>query len=274
MIFVTKNKVITSVLLTVIFIILMYHSIIAKYIHESFSIDDNKIGIHIINMDKDKERYNKIMKLYLKSDLPNDKMIRYPAVLGKKIEIEKWLSTDALNELYLLEKNGYRTHHHSLTRGAIGCFLSHYYLAKKLLDDNVDTYLVLEDDTRIYTNTFQKIKNVLENAPEDWDIILFYTIRAVGRKENADLNKLKSFWGTNCYIINKKGAKKFVDEVNKNKIDGQIDSYLSRMIQQEKMKIYASKTHFVSPNSTESNIQVILKPKKGVDPYNFKGYKI
>ena len=91
---------------------------------------------------------------------------------------------------------------------------------------------------------------------------------------NKKINKLKSFWGTNCYIINKKGAQKFVEESDANKIDGQIDSYLSRMIQQNKMNIYATKKHLVKSNALDTNIQVILKPLKDVNPYNFKGYII
>ena len=66
--FVTKNKVIIAVLLTIIFTILFYHSIIVKYIHihESFTLDENKLGIYVINMNKDKERYNKLVKFYIK----------------------------------------------------------------------------------------------------------------------------------------------------------------------------------------------------------------
>ena len=275
--FVTKNKVIIAVLLTIIFTILFYHSIIVKYIHihESFTLDENKLGIYVINMNKDKERYNKLVNYYLKSDFPNNRLNRFPGIVGKEIPEKNWLTTDAISELQLLEKNGYRTHHHNLTRGAIGCFLSHYYLAKKLLQDKTyDNYLILEDDTMIFPNTFNKISQTLHEVPNDWDIILFYTIRAVGKKYNEKLNKIKSFWGMNCYIINKRGAQKFIDEVDKNKIDGQVDCYLSRMIQQQKINIFASKKHFASSNSTDTNIQTILKPKKGIDPYDFKGYKM
>ena len=78
----------------------------------------------------------------------------------------------------------------------------------------------------------------------------------------------------NCYIINKTGAKKLIDEVEKNKIDGQIDCYLSKMIQQDKIKIYASNGNYVSSNSKDSNIQTLLKQVKGVDPYNYHGYQM
>ena len=271
---VSKNRLIIAILLTIIFTILLYHSLIVKYINEGFSISHDDIAFYVINMDKDKERYEKIINNYKNSDFPSNKLIRYPAVIGKEVNIDDWLSSDAISELNLMERNGYRTHHHSLSRGGIGCFLSHYNLAKKLVNDSVNSYLVFEDDTRIHNDTYDKIQKSIENAPDDWDMILFYTVRAVGRGENGELNRIKSFWGLNCYIINKNAAKKIIKEVNETKIDGQIDSYLSRMIQQDKLKVYASKTHFVSPNSTDSNIQTILKPRVGIDPFDFKGYKI
>ena len=89
-----------------------------------------------------------------------------------------------------------------------------------------------------------------------------------------DFNRLKSFWGMNCYIINKEGARKFIDEVRKTQIDGQVDCYLSRMIQQKKINIYSTKTHLVSSNSNDTNIQTLLKPIKNVDPYDYKGYRV
>ena len=170
--------------------------------------------------------------------------------------------------------NGYRTYHYQLTYGGIGCFLSHYNLAKQLLNEkgNVDIYIVFEDDTAIPRNLLFHIEKYISELPTDWDYLMFYTIRANGKSITNKLNKLKSFWGLNGYIINKKGARKLVEETNTNKIDGQIDSYLSRMIQQNKMNIYATKKHLVKSNAEDTNIQVILKPIKGVNPYDFKRY--
>ena len=273
---ITKNRVLIAFLLTIIFSILLWKTAIVNYFiqKEGLEINDSP-KIFIVNIDKYKERYAKILKYLKNSDFSDEKYTRFSAIVGKKIPPEKWLTSDALNDLHLIEKNGYRTHHHSITRGGIGCFLSHYYLAKQLLNDsNTNTYLILEDDTAILPNTYEQIKRSLKQAPKKWDIIMFYTIRAVGHNENDTFHKLKSFWGLNCYLINKEGAKKFVNEVDNNKIDGQVDSYLSRMIQQNKINIYSTKTQYVSPSSTETNIQAFLKPKKGIDPHDFKGYKI
>jgi collagen beta-1,O-galactosyltransferase len=271
---VTKNRVIIAILLTIIFSILFWRSSLLKQPQEGLT-NELKLRLFVINMDKDKERYQKLLKHYKNSDLTRLSINRYEAVVGKKVSPETWLSKDALTDLQLIEKNGFRTHHHSVTRGGLGCFLSHYNLAKQLMNDqSVEGYLIFEDDTTMLPSTYNQITESLENAPKDWDMLLFYTIRAVGRSENENFNKLKSFWGMNCYILSKNGAKKFVKEVDETKIDGQVDCYLSRMIQQKKMNIYSSKTHFVSSNSTDTNIQTLLKPQQNIDPYDYKGYRV
>lgn len=234
------------------------------------------VKTYVINLDKDTKRYTKLLNYYQKSDLSDIPLERYSAVVGLSVDPSEWLSSDALTEMNQVMTNGYRTHHHQLTMGGLGCFLSHYNLAKQLLSDNksVDAYLILEDDTAVPENISAYIEDYLADAPDDWDYILFYTIRATGGSATKTMNRLKSFWGLNGYLINKRGAQKLIDEIDVNKIDGQIDSYLSRMIQQNKLSVYATKKHLVKSNAIDTNIQVILKPIQGVNPFNFKGYII
>lgn len=272
----SRNRVLICILLLIIFSILLWRSRIFHRIEALENppmVGNMKYRTYVINMDKDVERYNKIASYYHNSDLSELPLERYSAVVGKNVEPTDWLTDDAINDFKQVLSNGYRTHHYQLTYGGIGCFLSHYNLAKQLLSEkNVDAYIVFEDDTAIPRNLLSHIERQMSELPEDWDYLMFYTIRANGDPITNKLNKLKSFWGLNGYIINKKGARKLVEETNTNKIDGQIDSYLSRMIQQNKMNIYATKKHLVKSNAVDTNIQVILKPLKGVNPYDFKGY--
>lgn len=273
----SRNRVLICILLLIIFSILLWRSRIFHRIEALENppmVGNLKYRTYVINMDKDVERYNKIASYYHNSDLSELPLERYSAVVGKNVEPSDWLTDDAINDFKQVLNNGYRTHHYQLTYGGIGCFLSHYNLAKQLLGEkkNVDAYIVFEDDTAIPRNLLSHIERNISELPEDWDYLMFYTIRANGEPSTNKLNKLKSFWGLNGYIINKKGARKLVEETNTNKIDGQIDSYLSRMIQQKKMNVYATKKHLVKSNAQDTNIQVILKPLKGVNPYDFKGY--
>ena len=242
---------------------------------EMFKNSNIKLKNYVINLDKDRNRYKKFLLSYHTSDITIQKLNRFSAIVGQKVDPYEWLTSDSLTELHLTEKNGYRIYHHSLTRGAIGCFLSHYYLAKNLLFDiSNEAYLIFEDDTTLLPMTYSFITDSIKEAPNNWDYLIFYTIHAVGESENKLFNRLKSFWGMNCYVVNKKGAQKLVNEVEKYKIDGQIDSYLSKMAQQNKLNIYSSKFNYAICNSQDTNIQISLKAVNGIDPFNYNGFKI
>jgi len=269
---ISRNQIVIIILIFIIMIVLITTN---KTKSENFQNENLNIKSFVINLDKDTKRYNNFIQQYNKNNISTYPVERYSAVVGKNVKQGDWLTDDTLQKLYTIEKNGYRTHHHDITRGGTGCFISHYNLAKRLINDSEnDAYLIFEDDTTFLSDTHGKIQSALKKLPENWDMVLFYTSRAVGRKENESFNKIKSFWGMVCYIINKKGAEKLIKEVEENKIDGQIDCYLSKMIQQGKINIYSSNKRFVIMKGKDTNIQMRVKIQKGVDPYDYNGYKL
>jgi GR25 family glycosyltransferase involved in LPS biosynthesis len=284
-------------ILVVIFVLVsfcflyFYHSIIGAKPVDTLKHGSIQPRTFCINLDKDSHRYDNLQLSYYASDMKRVQLERYPAILGSTINIEQWLSPSAMNEFYVVKKNGYRTHHYQLTSGAVGCFLSHYYLAKQLVDDSsTDTYLILEDDVQLLPSAYTIMMQELEHAPDDWDLIAFYYHRVIGEPVGkltknsisdgaADSNlyrfqRVDGFWGTGTYLINKKGAKKFVDEVEHNKIDGQIDAYLSRMSQQNKIRLYASNIHISKNVGRDTNIQIEINPISGMNPFDFKGFLV
>lgn len=240
-------------------------------------ITKKNITSYIINMDKNKDRFKKVIENYKKSDINEIPYKRYSAVIGKNVDIHKWLTDEAIVELKQVENKKYRNYHYQLTRGAIGCFLSHYSLAKQLLSDHQnDYYFNLEDDIYIEKSGFKRLQEALVNAPPDWDFILFgYNRLLYSEIINNNFACVTGFWGTHGMLMNKKGARKLVDEVDQNKMDGQIDAYMSRMAQQGKLVIYAYRYPiFKTYNDLISDIQIPIKPKKDIDPFNFRGYKV
>ena len=124
--------------------------------------------------------------------------------------------------------------------------------------------------------SFKKLQEALINAPENWDLILLgYNRLLYSKIINNDFARVTGFWGTHGLLFNKKGAKKFVEEVDQIKIDGQIDAYLARMAQQGKLSVYAYRHPiFFTYNNVLSDIQIPLKPRKGIDPFEYRGYKV
>jgi GR25 family glycosyltransferase involved in LPS biosynthesis len=267
------KHVVFLLLLIVVFYVLI---ILLNHFPDHFDktiITPKNTTAYVINLDKNPDRLEEFTKTYNQSDIHEIQLTRFPAIWGKNVNTEEWLSPEAIEELNQVERKGYRTYHYQLTRGAIGCFLSHYTLAKKLLEDKRnDYYIIMEDDIAINPKGFKEIQETLLNVPEDWDIILFGFLRIIHPEYVGNFIKPNGFWGTHGYLINKKGAKKFVDETNLNKIDGQVDAYFSRMIQQQKINIYAHKKHIFFPIGRTSNIQTGLRIREGIDPFNYKGY--
>ena len=246
----------------------------ADFTSEDHLIKNTKV--FYINLDKNVKRKNELIQSYNNSDLQIMPLNRFPAILGKTVDLDNWLTSDAIEQVRKTERTQIRSHHYQLTLGAVGCFLSHYTLAKQLLaDKEADYYLIFEDDISFNENILSEIKRYLSIAPRDWDIIQLSTLRNINYNVVGEFYQPSGFWGMQSYFLNKKGAKKLIDEVEKHKIDGQIDAYLSRMIQRNKINVYITQKRlfFGNSNGMESDIQCkLMKNSPSDNPFNYKGY--
>ena len=275
------NKYKKNVFVLVIFVLVVFVLTIQWFIYlfnkpvkENFSDQlTNKTKAFYINLDKNNTRNLNLIESYNNSDLKEMLLSRFSAIVGKNVDLEQWLTPQAIIQVNQTEKTKKRTHHYQLTRGAVGCFLSHYFLAKQLLKESseVEYYLIFEDDINFNQNILSEIKRYLSVAPSDWDIIHFSNTRKTNYSMEGDFFKPAGFWGMLSYILNKKGAEKIVKEVEANKIDGQIDAYLSRMIQQDKINIYIANKRLIYYINNGSDIQTPIY--NTIDnPFNYKGY--
>ena len=70
-------------------------------------------------------------------------------------------------------------HGRPLTFGEIGCFMSHYNIWMEIVERNLDTVLVLEDDIRFEAFFRAKLEYLLaelRTIPDKWDLVY------IGRK--------------------------------------------------------------------------------------------
>lgn len=70
-------------------------------------------------------------------------------------------------------KRGKRTYHSELISGAIGCYLSHIRIYKKIVEDNIPYAIIFEDDVRFLDPEYifwKKINSL--NIPNDTDIFI------------------------------------------------------------------------------------------------------
>lgn len=236
---------------------LFFFALIALLITLTTTDTHKKISIWTVNLDEKKDRWLSVQRLYELSDLnPTIPLYRFPAISGKNIDPRLYLSDEALEDLYKIEQSGYRTKHHQLSRGAIGCYLSHLQLFKQLLQSNDDMYLILEDDAVIFPQSMRRLQDVIQHAPCDWDIILLTYIRMRGLRVNDVYSKVHGMWGTTGYIVNRKGASTFIKNTDETNIDAQIDIYLGYLSQRGILNIYALHEQMIHTLDEDSDIQV------------------
>ena len=97
------------------------------------NIDTNNIrknnsidcSIYVINLVKNKDKLENFFDYYYNSDLSNYELNVYPAVIGKDLDLMKYVSSSIYNDIIMTETNNTRTDHNKFTRGAVGCYLSH-----------------------------------------------------------------------------------------------------------------------------------------------------
>ena len=79
------------------------------------------------------------------------------------------LSEAAIAEVFD-RKRAQSGYHYELTRGEIGCYLSHLKAWQTILEQDLDYAVILEDDV-VLTDSFRFLPQTLAKLNDDWDLI-------------------------------------------------------------------------------------------------------
>ncbi len=269
------NDVIITLLLVLLYLIVigyMYYLITSKLVpirsHKTDNLGiTNSLVCYVINLPKDSDRLSNFTRLYRDSDLNSHSLITVEGVNGRALAIQDYITPDAYNEIELIEKNNYRTKHHQLTRGAVGCYLSHLKAQNLIMDSGNYFGVIFEDDALITPNVHAAIQYSLRIIPVDWDIILLGSI-AFTYTDHELYRKIKSFWGLWGYMINIKAIATLQQYAGKP-FDRQIDHQVTKLISEGKLKVYAPPQDYVfQSRDFGSNIQTPLKHVEGINPFD------
>jgi len=207
----------------------------AQFNDDSKKNTNNKINkIKIINLERRKDRKEKIVKNLTEAQIETNTYEFITATDWKTLK-----PTHFLKDLF--QGNDFRSN-----GGAIGCALSHYNLWKQLMNDkDNEYYLIMEDDFTLCPNFKEKLDKLIKDKCflEKDVIFLGYHMFEKYRKQNFDtynvfnddsykiveLNQKFYIGGYFSYSINKAGAKKLLDYIEKNGIKHGID-YLNKII--------------------------------------------
>jgi len=193
----------------------------------------DSLPIWVINLENKSDRWKNILNSIQKSGLPLENVFRLDAINSTTMspaELKNILSPEAFKQLF--SNLIYRTSHSQLTLGAVGCYLSHIELWKKLLVSNNSHFLIFEDDTKLSSDFLQTANHVLKHIPDDFDFLFLGSIVSPTDEVLSDTNVIKnkfttliSVYGTHAYIISKKAVQKLLPlsfPINK-----QFDSFIS-----------------------------------------------
>ncbi|QOI90257.1 hypothetical protein QKU58_gp074 [Pyramimonas orientalis virus] len=211
---------------------------------------------YLINLKRRPDRLKNFLVHYNTSDLKKNEIIKFDAIDGSKLNVDSVpLSELALAELQQLETTGFRTKHYQLTKGAIGCYLSHVKIWENILKNNYDTCLIFEDDAQVPTDIKKQISTEMEHMPVDWDIVLFgYICKKCMKYENY--LEVERFMLTHCYLIKKSAIVKIMNSNTLFPITQQIDSLMSEL--SSVVNIYSAKDKIVKQFSSRTDIQAPL----------------
>jgi len=139
----------------------------------------NSILIFIINLKQDTLRKKHMQELCKKYNLQVEFI---EAVDGRA------LNTNKVEKVYsskkAIDKIG-----RELSRGEIGCALSHKKIYQRIVDENISEAIVLEDDINFNKELLEILQKV-DNFPNRWNIVLLGHHACLAR----DLETCCSFW--------------------------------------------------------------------------------
>uniref|UniRef100_A0A8C8JGK8 procollagen galactosyltransferase n=1 Tax=Oncorhynchus tshawytscha TaxID=74940 RepID=A0A8C8JGK8_ONCTS len=168
--------------------------------------------VFMINLKKRTDRRDRMLRTLYEQEIAC-KVIQ--AVDGKAMNISE------INALGIHMLPGYSDPYHGrpLTKGELGCFLSHYNIWKEIAERGLKSSLVIEDDLRFEVFFKRRLMNLMsevESQGLDWDLIYIGRKRMqVDRPEKSvpNIHNLVeadySYW-TLGYMMSLQGAQKLL----------------------------------------------------------------
>ena len=166
-----------------------------------------------INLDRRPDRNNNVIEQLNKLNLlPISE--RFSAIDGKTLNIDnidrKIITQNGINNA---KKSDILYTH--LTPGAIGCAMSHQAIYKKIVNENINRCLILEDDITFIEDFQNKLNNLEKEITDDFDLF-FLGYHRVSQYDtinfiSKNIHKFITIYGLFGYIVTKKGAQKLLE---------------------------------------------------------------
>ena len=233
---------------------------------------EQKIHFYCINLKNRTDRWETFSSQPAIQDIKaKHHFDRFEAVSGSTVDVQND-SRISLRTKRNIKESTRREHSDINTAGAIGCYLSHTDLWRKVADGSEPFAVIFEDDTKLPDNflaTFERCfydKNLLPDMPDVWTFSYgwWFYYNGKGEKYPQDIpENIRGPWilntcpgGLNGYFITKEGAKKLLDTAFP--IDMHVDMYICMCAELRRIKCVAHKKLILSllSESEKSDIQL------------------
>ena len=222
--------------------------------------------MYVINLDRMPERMSKFMARLASTDMAGLAPIRLSAIDGRKIEVERYVTPAALAQLQRAERLGYRERHYELTRGGVGCALSHRAAWERLVQSDKDQAMICEDDAELDSSTLRNLHVQLAGIPDDWDILLlgYWCVKCTSFSTHKEMQR---FFGLHSYLIRRRAVAK-IRSYTGDTVAQQEDSMLSDMCSEGRLRVYGLPEKLAVQTGGDTSVQMPLRRGKSVsDPW-------
>jgi GR25 family glycosyltransferase involved in LPS biosynthesis len=143
--------------------------------------------------------------------------------------------------------------------GSIGCFLSHYFLWKHIVEHNIDYALILEDDI-VVRRPFVSHVNKLIQAVPDCDLIYIghcldtRSGHRVAVVDDLNLYKTVESLCTHAYVVSQKGASKLIQYIENYVSFDTIDKRMLTAVREGILTAYSVQPKIIGQNGMTSTI--------------------
>jgi len=221
--------------------------------------------IYIINLEKDKERYEKSIKQLRDYKLNNYNFIK--AINGNNLNNNEFKSYTSDIGYYITSPS------------MVGCGMSHIKTWEKIVQNNIQYSLILEDDFIFKENFLNDFNELIRNVPDNFDLLFL--------NENILVNKYLKIQDINNYlykplflvemvgyIITLEGAKKLLKKINKVSYHIDVHICINHLLNNNELNIIASKKPLIYQIFNTSNNQYDYNYPLIVDNFINKNYLI
>ncbi|CAI8006303.1 Procollagen galactosyltransferase 1 [Geodia barretti] len=172
-------------------------------------------AIYVVNLARRPERRARMTTLL---DEMGYNYTIFNAIDGRNLN-DSYLE-DELGIRYLdIELDEFEANNKKMRKGQVGCFLSHYTIWKKMLEEKQETILVMEDDVKFKTFFSRGLSEIIMDAKRnvpDWDHIYLGRVKVDRRAIEPHvpgtqwLVKPAHSFLMLCYLLSRRGAEKLI----------------------------------------------------------------